>query len=66
MGQGVTSGDSSECTRGSSGVQTMKEQEEAVAARGWERAAVDLYLLKSCLLHTKTGQGDTNGDGDQI
>lgn len=44
----------------------MEEQEEAVAARGWERAVADVGLLKNCLLGEKTGQGDRSGDGDQI
>lgn len=46
----VTSGDSSECTRGAPVFRLfMEEQEEAVAATGWQRAVVDLDLLKNYL-----------------
>lgn len=67
MAQGVTSGDSSECTRGAPVSRLfMEEQEEAVAAGGWEAAVADTDLLKNCLLHGNTGQGDRNRDWEQI
>lgn len=45
----------------------MEEEEEAETV--WEtgeRAVVDVDVLKNCLLGKKTGQGDRNGDWDQI
>lgn len=56
----VTSGDSSECARGAPVFRLfMEEQEEAVAARGWQRAVVDLDLLKNCLWLRKLDRKET-------
>lgn len=48
---------------GSSGVLHKEEHEEAVAARGWQRAVVDLDLLKNGLVGEKLGKETEMGIG---
>lgn len=56
----VTSADSSECSRGSSGVLTIYRRPGRNC--GWERAEIGMDLFKNWIWGEKTGQGEGCGD----